>query len=384
MINTNFGNKNILVPQQTLFDPNRFWGSVLLGVTGGIAGGVLMGIVGRASMRAVVLLSGQTASFSLAGTLAVIAAGTVIGLLLGLVFGFIFPFLPGSVSQKGLAWGIWLALFIACLALFIKQEGELALVSKWAVILLFAPLFLLYGFVLGKFAAHVLPDGLKVSEESGRFVQTAAFLTIIAAVGVIIIEIVQLIAYPATSNLGYAISVFLENVVGGLSLLMTITGVVALLRSGATGANLLARIGLGFALLMFTLLGVVALTADLNMVKLHGLVKVMVQLKYNENLLLLITLLFASLSGLVLAGIAVLRTQRWQGWHRYVPLLLGLYPFLSLLVLHPAFLPSLLPMTIMGRNLLAHGVGALFAMLWLALGWALRAETNLSQVKSDA
>ena len=40
---------------------------------------------------------------------------------------------------------------------------------------------------------------------------------------------------------------------------------------------------------------------------------------------------------MILAGIAVLRTRRWGGWHRFAPLLVGLW---SLLVLTPASIAS--------------------------------------------
>ena len=35
--------------------------------------------------------------------------------------------------------------------------------------------------------------------------------------------------------------------------------------------------------------------------------------------------------GLLLAGIAVLRAGRWSGWHRFTPLLCGLYTFVILI-----------------------------------------------------
>ena len=158
MINTNSGNENILMPQHSLFDPNRFWGNVLLGIVGGVAGGGVMGIAARASMRAVALIGGQKPDFSLEGTLFVIGIGAVFGILISLVYAFILPFLPGSVSQKGAVWGALLALIITCLILFIEPDGELALIPKWALILLFGPLPLIHGFILGKIAARLIPD----------------------------------------------------------------------------------------------------------------------------------------------------------------------------------------------------------------------------------
>ena len=91
------------------------------------------------------------------------------------------------------------------------------------------------------------------------------------------------------------------------------------------------------------------------MIELHGLVRVMTRLEFDENLVVLLAFFSVGLSGLVLAGIAALRAQRWQGWRRYSPLLVGVYPFLSLLFLHPALFPALLEIPLQGRNQLAHG-----------------------------
>ena len=378
MINSQSNHPHTFIRQHALFDPNQFFGTILLGTISGAVGGLLTGIAARASMRAVALLGGLQPDFSVEGTLTIIGLGVAFGALLGLVYGFILPFLPGSISQKGLAFGGVLSLLIALLILLVEQEGELALVSKWALIDLFASLPLLNGFVMGKVAARLVPNETNIVVENGRIAQTAALIIIVAAIAGAIAEIIYVIAYPVRSTLGADMATLLENVAGGTLLLVTILGIVGLLRSGATGKSVSAKIGLGFALLIFTLLGIGTLSEGLSMIKLHGLVRVMAQLEFDDNFIFLFVLLLIGMAGLLLAGIAVLQARRWQGWHRYMPLLVGLYPFLSLLVLHGSLLPALLSISLPGRAQLAHGVGALFALCWLALGIALRTETESS------
>ncbi len=62
---------------------------------------------------------------------------------------------------------------------------------------------------------------------------------------------------------------------------------------------------------------------------------------------------------LIMAGIAVIRMQRWQGWASAVPLLLGVYVFVPMI-------PAL-----MGPHLLARlSIGG-WMLGFAALGWAL-------------
>jgi hypothetical protein len=84
----------------------------------------------------------------------------------------------------------------------------------------------------------------------------------------------------------------------------------------AAGESLLAKIGLGIALLAS------ALFLPLELL-------VIVNLELGGMLLGLCALLQGL--GLLLAGIAVLRAGRWRGWRRFTPLLCGLYTFLVLI-----------------------------------------------------
>ncbi len=68
--------------------------------------------------------------------------------------------------------------------------------------------------------------------------------------------------------------------------------------------------------------------------------------------------------GMVLVGIAVVRARRWGGWHRPLPLLVGLYPFVAMFPILAATGQPPEPMI------------ALWGILWLLLGLALRAEAG--------
>ena len=97
---------------------------------------------------------------------------------------------------------------------------------------------------------------------------------------------------------------------------LVLIGVIGLARSGAAGEGWLAKVGLGIAVL-----------ASALFLPFEVLVAV------NEELggaLLGLTALVHGL-GLLLAGIAVLRAGRWSHWHRFTPLLCGLYTFLVLI-----------------------------------------------------
>lgn len=119
----------------------------------------------------------------------------------------------------------------------------------------------------------------------------------------------------APTPFGTTENIVMQGIVIVANALMLV-GVVGLARSGAGGDGWLARVGLG-----------IALVASALFLPFEVLVAV------NEELggaLLGICALAQGL-GLLLAGIAVLRAGRWGGWHRYTPLLCGLYTFLVLI-----------------------------------------------------
>ncbi len=97
---------------------------------------------------------------------------------------------------------------------------------------------------------------------------------------------------------------------------LVFVGVIGLARAGAAGDGWLARVGLGLALFAS------ALFLPLE-------VYIIFNLEVGGMSLGLSALLQGL--GLLLAGIAVVRAGRWQGWQRWMPLLCGLYTFLILI-----------------------------------------------------
>ncbi len=106
-------------------------------------------------------------------------------------------------------------------------------------------------------------------------------------------------------------------------------GTIGFARSGAIGASRLGRIGLWIALIGMVLivpseLGF-AFFATATMDSLPGI--------FLSSAIGMATMVAAL--GFLLAGIAVLRAGRWQGWRRFIPLLCGLFVFV-------VFLPTLI------------------------------------------
>ena len=93
---------------------------------------------------------------------------------------------------------------------------------------------------------------------------------------------------------------------------------VALGLSGAAGTGLLGKVGLGVGGLGSLLLAV----AEVTTLSAHATSETLFAVAPN-----LVGL------GLVLAGIAVVRTGRWTGWRRWVTLALGVYVFAVLIPL---------------------------------------------------
>ena len=142
-------------------------------------------------------------------------------------------------------------------------------------------------------------------------------------------------------------------------------GTIGLARSGAVGTTRLGRIGLSLALAgMGGIAPGVAGFAFIASATADSPVAIALSA---------IVGLASNLAGIgfVLAGIAVLRARRWQGWHRFAPLLCGLYVFVALTPVLAAF-PGLFFWGLAGWN-------ACFILLGLALtqqravpGWGVR------------
>lgn len=373
-------NKEISVRWHAFLDPHQLLGSLLLGLVVGISAGLVAGVAARLAMRGVAVLAGQPPSFSLGGTLFIIGLGALLGVLPGIIFSFLQPVVPGSVRLKAVLFGLLLSLMITLPILLIEPQGELALLPKGGVAALFGPIPLLFGLVLGEVAARVVPRNQAAVADDTGFVHAAGLVTLGGALVGAVIELFLALTHPAILNIGLRPANILAAVAGGALILTLLMGMAGLLRSNAMGNSSWGKTGLSVTLLSFPMLGLVALSTGLDSMNLHGLVRLAEASGDPDGIGLLLYPLLFGLSGLLLAGFTVLRARHWRGWRRYIPLLIGLYPVLSILLLYPALLLPLVDISYSGRNELGHWLGALFFLGWLALGISLRADRGETQI----
>lgn len=138
----------------------------------------------------------------------------------------------------------------------------------------------------------------------------------------------------------------LRTTVIGLAYLFLVGAVIALARSGAAGASRVASgalivAGAGWA-------GSAVAQILLNVVR-----------EFAETVLFPIATIAVG-AGMLIAGVAVARVRRWAGWHRWAPLVCGLYPFV---VIFPSFAIS------GGPNFLVLSVWGLCWVLLAAALW---------------
>jgi len=166
--------------------------------------------------------------------------------------------------------------------------------------------------------------------DDGRFIRMAGLWCIagglIAAVGAIITASVPP-AVPLTNlSAPYTAGVFrVTEVLWTICHLFMFIGTLGFFRSGATGTSRLGQVGrwiavVGMALVVPSELGF-AFFADATM---------------DSSVVMLLSSAIGLAStvaalGFVLAGIAVLRADRWQGWHRFIPLVCGMVVFVALI-----------------------------------------------------
>ena len=169
-----------------------------------------------------------------------------------------------------------------------------------------------------------------------RFAGTSCLLG-----GVLWVLTLALLTAIADGSTGFMVSEVVLVVVQ----VMLLVGVLGLLWSGAAGPGWFAKGALAVAL-VGRILFVLA--------ELHALV-----LGSDDTPLLPLSALLTAV-GMLLVGVAVLRTGRWNGWTRVTPLLCGLYPFLAMFPLI-AITSAPNPWTI-----------AAWGVFWTLLGLALR------------
>ncbi|MDQ6906336.1 MAG: hypothetical protein M3176_05845 [Chloroflexota bacterium] len=132
---------------------------------------------------------------------------------------------------------------------------------------------------------------------------------------------------------------------------LLLIGVVGLAWSGATGDGRLGRIGLGIALV-----GRFAFVLG----ETHSFVR-----GSDDSPLMPVGALATGI-GMILVGIAVVRARRWEGWHRMIPLLAGIYPFVAMF---PILAATGNPPEVMIM---------FWGFLWILLGLVLYAEEAMT------
>jgi hypothetical protein len=133
-----------------------------------------------------------------------------------------------------------------------------------------------------------------------------------------------------------------------LNHLLLVAGIAGLARSEAAGRGWLATSGLGLSQLGFAVIVLAEASWLLTTTATEALFGV-------RTLVLLL--------GLILAGIAVVKAGRWQGWHRFTPLACGM--FIAVVVLPSFALPGYA----------SHYAIGIWGVCWLLFGVTLRAET---------
>lgn len=148
--------------------------------------------------------------------------------------------------------------------------------------------------------------------EHSHFVRTTGILLML---GSILGMCIGLKEWLAPSPFNTAENVVMQSIVIVANTL-SLVGVIGLARSGAAGEGWLGKAGVW-----------IALVASALFLPFEVLVAINLEL---GGAMLGVAALVQGL-GLLLAGIAVLRTHRWRGWRRFTPLLCGLYTFVVLI-----------------------------------------------------
>jgi len=180
-----------------------------------------------------------------------------------------------------------------------------------------------------------------------RNIRAAALVgLVLTAVGVVYALIVAVAGLDL--SWGFVLQALIH--VGELAVVLALAGSVA------WGAGLLGRIGVGVAVLGEVLLFVAELVDPFNA-------------PVGDQIFNVAPLL--SGLGMVLVGIAVLRSGGWSGWHRFMPLLVGVWMFV---VVTPLLITSGAP----------PAPGPVLAIAGWDLCWALAAVAVLAETPDRA
>lgn len=179
--------------------------------------------------------------------------------------------------------------------------------------------------------------------DSIRTARAGAVFCIVGAAGAVLFSLALLAGFAPADESPYLFPIYVA----------TLAGVAALALTGAAAGGI-GRAGVGIAVAGLVGFVVAEVTAP-------G--------PTSDALYALVPLVTAL--GMVLAGIAVLRSGRWSSWHRYVPLVVGGW---IVVVVVPVIVLAGDP----GTGGAAAAVAAIGAwhLLWAALGVAVLAETR--------
>ena len=206
------------------------------------------------------------------------------------------------------------------------------------------------------------------STAGSSFVKTAGLLCLVGAFIGVTSAIVTAFIPPAVSSdwysypytpTGFRVAQFVFI----LNHVLLLVGLLGLARSGAAGTGLLGRVGvwisvLGMATLTLCEVGAMTLVTSpfptprtdfMDMA--YGVASILIGV------------------GLVLAGVAVVRTREWGGWHRFVALICGVAVFVIVI-------PGVFGSFLAGRLVLA-----VWMLMFAALGWALYTRARISKVE---
>ncbi len=176
-----------------------------------------------------------------------------------------------------------------------------------------------------------------------RTTRSCAVIGIVGAAGAVLFVLAQLAGFGPADETPYLLPIYLTSLAGVAAL--ALTGAAA----GGTG-----RVGIGIA--VAGLLGFVA-------------AEVTAPGPTSDMLYAVVPLVTAL--GMVVAGVAVLRSGQWSGWHRYAPLAVGGW---MVVVVVPVIALAGDPGT--GGAAAAVAVIGAWHLLWAAMGVAVLAEAR--------
>lgn len=128
-----------------LIHPAAILRKATIGSISGICGGIVLGIGGRASMRAIALGAGLPPGFSLGGTVEVLLTGLLIGVPAAFAFVLLRRFLPRRSISAGAPFGALLLLALTILPPPAARSAAASVDRLGVTLVAFAPVFIAYG-----------------------------------------------------------------------------------------------------------------------------------------------------------------------------------------------------------------------------------------------